>query len=174
MYIYVYICICVSILQDWFGARSAPAEQDLISLYMYVHVHVHIHVSVYLHTYICTYIYMYTYIHINIYICMYTYMYAVRFDTRSSLARQDLIHLVCSCIYICMHMHIYIYMYVHVYACLQVGLARAVLSPGKILILDETLSGLDEQSAGVVLDNLRREFAGAGKTIIALTAFPQV
>eukprot|EP00277_Geminigera_cryophila_P020848 CAMPEP_0179491056 /NCGR_PEP_ID=MMETSP0799-20121207/65848_1 /TAXON_ID=46947 /ORGANISM="Geminigera cryophila, Strain CCMP2564" /LENGTH=771 /DNA_ID=CAMNT_0021307409 /DNA_START=451 /DNA_END=2766 /DNA_ORIENTATION=- len=56
---------------------------------------------------------------------------------------------------------------------LQVGLARAVLSPGKILILDETLSGLDEQSAGVVLDNLRREFAGAGKTIIALTAFPQ-
>ena len=65
-------------------------------------------------------------------------------------------------------------MHVHVYACLQVGLARAILSPGKILILDETLSGLDEQSAGVVLDNLRREFAGAGKTIIALTAFPQV
>jgi ABC-type transport system involved in cytochrome bd biosynthesis fused ATPase/permease subunit len=43
---------------------------------------------------------------------------------------------------------------------LQVGLARAILSPAKILILDETLSGLDEQSALVVLGNLRREIAG--------------
>ena len=34
---------------------------------------------------------------------------------------------------------------------LQVGLARAILAPGKILILDETLSGLEEQSAIAVL-----------------------
>jgi len=54
---------------------------------------------------------------------------------------------------------------------LQVGLARAVLSPGKIIILDETLSGLDEESALLVLANLRRELAGS-KTIIALTSFP--
>ena len=72
------------------------------------------------------------------------------------------------------------------------GLARAILSPAKILILDETLSGLDEQSALVVLGNLRREIAGtrcllyllygykstrtdaegAGRTIIALTSSP--
>jgi ABC-type multidrug transport system fused ATPase/permease subunit len=32
----------------------------------------------------------------------------------------------------------------------QVGLARAILAPAKILILDETLSGLDDQSALVV------------------------
>lgn len=55
---------------------------------------------------------------------------------------------------------------------LQVGLARAILSPAKILILDDTLSGLDEQSALVVLGNLRREIAGS-RTIIALTSFPQ-
>jgi ABC-type multidrug transport system ATPase subunit len=52
-----------------------------------------------------------------------------------------------------------------------VGLARALLAPGKILILDETLSGLDEQSAMIVLSNLRREMGGT-RTVIACTSLP--
>jgi len=55
---------------------------------------------------------------------------------------------------------------------LQVGLARALLAPSKILILDETLSGLDEQSVMVVLSNLRREMGGT-RTVIATTSMPQ-
>lgn len=55
---------------------------------------------------------------------------------------------------------------------LQVAVARAILSPSKVLILDETFSSLDEQSALILLGNLKREVAGS-RTIIALTSFPQ-
>jgi len=54
----------------------------------------------------------------------------------------------------------------------QIGLARAILAPAKILILDETLSGLEEEAAQVVLANLRREIAGT-RTVIALSSYPQ-
>ena len=55
---------------------------------------------------------------------------------------------------------------------LQVAVARAILSPSKVLILDETFSSLDEKSALVLLGNLKREVAGS-RTIIALTSVPQ-
>ena len=54
----------------------------------------------------------------------------------------------------------------------QIGLARAILAPAKVLILDETLSGLEEEAAQVVLANLRREIAGT-RTVIALSSYPQ-
>ena len=49
----------------------------------------------------------------------------------------------------------------------RVGLARALLADAPVLGLDDTLSALDTETESVVLDNLRRHFAGRTLIIIS-------
>ena len=52
----------------------------------------------------------------------------------------------------------------------RVAIARAVLAPGEILVLDEPFTGLDRETKGVVLDYLKAHTKG--RTLLLVTHDP--